>query len=309
MKIVRNCKKVNASAQLSFDGEWEDLTFDEQVAVMRDFVRDYDGTRVFEDFADQIGVDVFDVIDTFCDAEAHGDIVIPRRAQKDSEYANDDIYGSDMDERAEFRHTKTGKVYSLSQLKHLFKFKETRGYEGSFNDWLDEQVASNKLVQAAASVEGADLPGIGDYDPPEQDEPVDIEDVVDYINVQLDADIVTDNQGSWEYVDDSYPWACSDSGQDNWYSAESGLYLDDCIGVVEKVDDLMADMLPNEPGTYHVSGNVNLYYLTTGLSEYRDYYQDEDGNASYDSTLVTDNADVYYVEEHSTLDNFDCYLV
>lgn len=326
------------------------------------------------------------------------------------------VAASYVDERTEFRHTKTGKVYSLSQLKHLFKFKETRGYEGSFEDWLDEQVSSGKLVQASKStvkasnnyggaydlegegfftkddlvefddavieilqecypdtfqiddsyiedniiylsvqssegnwaegsvkvdmrkirkpsdilkysntmvgklreeldtvyvqsstaVEGTMLPGPGDYDPPEYDEPVELDEVIDYINVQLDADIVIDDDCSWEYVDDDYSWACPDEKTDDWYSDESGVYLDDCVGVVEKVDDLMADLLPNEPGTYHVSGNVNLYYSTIGLAEYRDYYPDEDGHLCYDSIPANDNADVYYVKQESTLDDFKC---
>lgn len=161
-------------------------------------------------------------------------------------------------------------------------------------------------VESATAVEGTILPGPGDYNLPEEDEPTELDEIVDYINVYLDDDIILDADGSWEYKDETYQWACPDNNTRSWHCFEySDVYLDDCSGVVEKVDDLIVDLLPDEPGTYHVSGNVNLYYSIIGIKEYRDYYRDEDG-VSYDSTIVTDDADVYYVKEKSTLEDFNC---
>ena len=97
MKVTRGSRKVSASSETDEISSWEDLDLYEQIAVMKKFVRNYTGTKVFEDFAYKIGVDVEDIIDTFCDAEAHGDIKIPWKKQKDSEYANDDIYGATHD--------------------------------------------------------------------------------------------------------------------------------------------------------------------------------------------------------------------
>ena len=74
---------------------WDDMSWPDQIKYMKNYVRKYKGTRVFEDFADHIGVDVMDIIDSFTDAESHGDIKIPRSKQKDSEFANDDIYCSE----------------------------------------------------------------------------------------------------------------------------------------------------------------------------------------------------------------------
>lgn len=327
------------------------------------------------------------------------------------------ITASYMDERTEFRHIKTGRVYSLSQLKHLFKFKEVKGYEGSFEDWLDEQVSSGKLVQAsksvvkasnnyggaydlegegfftkddlvefddavieilqecypdtfqiddnyiedniiylsvqssegnwaegsvkvdmrkirkpsdilkysntmvgklreeldsayvesATTVEGTMLPGPGDYDPPEYDEPVELDDTVDYIDVQLNADIVLDDEGSWDYLDKDFRWAYPMDNSNYWHSDESGVYLDDWSGVVDKVGDLMEQyLIDKEPGTYHVSGYASLCYATEGLAEYRDYYPGENGHVEYDSTLVPDSAHTYFVQEKSTLEDFQC---
>ena len=71
---------------------WFDLEFPDQVAAIEDFVNKYRGTKVFEDFAASVGVDVEDVIDLFADMESRGVIDIPREIQVNSEYANDDLY-------------------------------------------------------------------------------------------------------------------------------------------------------------------------------------------------------------------------
>lgn len=58
------------------------------------YIRNYKGTKIFEDFADYVNKPVEDIIDSFGDAESYGDIRIPERMQLDSEYRNDDIYSS-----------------------------------------------------------------------------------------------------------------------------------------------------------------------------------------------------------------------
>lgn len=77
---------------------WFYREFEDQVAVIQDFVKNYKGTKVFEDFADSIGVDVEDVIDLFADMESRGLVDIPREIQIDSDYANDELYDDDYDE-------------------------------------------------------------------------------------------------------------------------------------------------------------------------------------------------------------------
>lgn len=84
-------RKVNESSK-RFD--WDNLDVFEQTKIMKDFVRKYNGTKVFEDFADYIGVPVDDVIDLFTDAESRGFIQIPQEKQINSAYANTDVYES-----------------------------------------------------------------------------------------------------------------------------------------------------------------------------------------------------------------------
>ena len=74
--------------------DWYELDWDEQIQLMKKYVRQYKGSRIFEDFAEYVNIPVEDIIDSFSDAESHGDIRIPERMQLDSEYRNDDIYSS-----------------------------------------------------------------------------------------------------------------------------------------------------------------------------------------------------------------------
>lgn len=84
-------RRVNESSK-RFD--WDNLDVFEQTKIMKDFVRKYNGTKVFEDFADYIGVPVDDVIDLFTDAESRGFIQIPQEKQINSAYVSTDIYES-----------------------------------------------------------------------------------------------------------------------------------------------------------------------------------------------------------------------
>ena len=61
---------------------------------MKKYVRQYKGSRMFEDFAEYVNIPVEDIIDDFCDAEYREYIVIPESMQLDSEYRNDDIYST-----------------------------------------------------------------------------------------------------------------------------------------------------------------------------------------------------------------------
>ena len=74
--------------------DWYSMDWDDQVNTIKRFVKNYRGTKVFEDFADSVGVDVDDVIDMFSDLEAHGIIYIPQEIQIDDKYVNNDLYES-----------------------------------------------------------------------------------------------------------------------------------------------------------------------------------------------------------------------
>lgn len=72
--------------------DFKDMKLLDKCNRIKKFLATYSGTRVFEDFAKHIGEPVEDLIDLFCDLEAHGWITIPYEIQQDSDYANDDLY-------------------------------------------------------------------------------------------------------------------------------------------------------------------------------------------------------------------------
>lgn len=74
--------------------DWYSMEWDDQVKAIKRFVKNYRGSKVFEDFAASVGADVDDVIDAFADMESYGVIEIPKEIQIDDKYRNDDIYES-----------------------------------------------------------------------------------------------------------------------------------------------------------------------------------------------------------------------
>ena len=94
--VATNKGSANSSVDIKASSEiiWDDLDWNQQIQVMKRYIRNYKGARIFEDFADYINKPVEDIIDSFTDAESHEDIKIPERMQLDSEYRNDDIYSS-----------------------------------------------------------------------------------------------------------------------------------------------------------------------------------------------------------------------
>lgn len=94
--VATNKGSANSSVDIKSSSEiiWDDLDWNQQIQLMKKYVRQYKGSRIFEDFAEYIDEPVEDIIDAFSDAEYRGDIRIPERMQLDSEYRNDDIYSS-----------------------------------------------------------------------------------------------------------------------------------------------------------------------------------------------------------------------
>ena len=122
-------RRVNESSK-RFD--WDNLDIFEQTKIMKDFVRKYNGTKVFEDFADYIGVPVDDVIDLFTDAESRGFIQIPQEKQINSAYASTDIYESVRKKRSKSLKEANTDWYSMDwddQVNAIKRF--VKNYRGT----------------------------------------------------------------------------------------------------------------------------------------------------------------------------------
>lgn len=133
--VATNKGSANSSTNIKASSEiiWDDLDWNEQIQVMKRYIRNYKGTRIFEDFADYINKPVEDIIDSFTDAESHEDIKIPERMQLDSEYRNDDIYSSSSVGGAyyvEVNSTRRGTApyeKKFSDFNSAFSFAKKRG--------------------------------------------------------------------------------------------------------------------------------------------------------------------------------------
>lgn len=144
-------------------------------------------------------------------------------------------------------------------------------------------------------------------EPPEPKELEKVDASSEEIEISLDKVIITVNEdGSWEYDDESYPWAANpDNKHGDWYSEDYNVYLDDTTGVVEKFDEIAEPFIPGYAGRYQISCDATLIYNVSGVEVDRDYFQDEDGDILYnDEEVYTDDAEVEFDSRNSFISNF-----
>ena len=164
-------------------------------------------------------------------------------------------------------------------------------------------------VEPVASANDAGYSSFQDprLEPPEPKELEKIDDSTEEIEVSLDKVIITVNEdGSWDYEDESYPWAANpDSRNGDWYSEDYNIYLDDTTGVVEKFDEIAEPFIPGYAGRYQISCDATLIYNVSGVEVDRDYFRDEDGDIVYDGEEVyIDDAEVEFDSRNSFISNF-----
>ena len=161
-----------------------------------------------------------------------------------------------------------------------------------------EQYPDN--IESSESVEGDTFSQLEDayLSPPEYDDPIEHEDSQELIEVELDQVITVDVDGDYGWDDDTYVWASPDGSNEEWRS-EDGVYVDDKVGVVEHIDDLIIPNVPTRPGKYRVTGLAKLIYDVSGIQEYRTNYGPDD----YESDIDTDHAVVAFNFSQSTVEN------
>lgn len=169
------------------------------------------------------------------------------------------------------------------------------------------------------NVEGAvynrnDIPGYDKWKttPPEGKELFQEDTSEEYVETHLDAVILMDEDGSWTYEDETYPWARNDENKEgNWYANEhSNVRIADPIDVVEKVDELLVSLLPEDPGRYHIQGSVTLAFNLSGV-EYDETFHgwsEREGNI-VDRDYYTDDAEVEFNAEKSSIDYFQWKMI
>ena len=163
-----------------------------------------------------------------------------------------------------------------------------------YNSYGSDEIESSESIEADAfsSLEDAYL------SPSEYDDPIEHEDSEELIEVEINQIISVDVDGDYEWDDDTYVWASPDRSNEEWRS-EDGVYIDDKVGVVEHIDDLIIPNVPTRPGKYRVTGLAELIYDVSGIQEYRTNYGPDD----YESDLDTDHAAVSFNFSKSSVKN------
>lgn len=136
-------------------------------------------------------------------------------------------------------------------------------------------------------------------DPPEYDDP---EEVDEDVTVEFDMDRVridVDKSGSWEYMDDSFLDAVMTD--DTLYSEEYDVEVRDRNGLLEDLDDILKYDIPVEAGEYRISCHITLVYHITGIEKYDEYPDDNYGDSSEYST---ENAEVKFDFHDSYVEDF-----
>ena len=67
--------------------------------------------------------------------------------------------------------------------------------------------------------------------------------------------------------------------------------------MVQYTDELLATLLPDVPGIYHIAGDVDLTFIISGLVEFNNEYDDS-------TYIETDWADVEFDIGNSSISNF-----
>lgn len=134
-------------------------------------------------------------------------------------------------------------------------------------------------------------------DVPDVTEPEEASDSQFIIELDLDADITMQDDMSWTYADESYPWATNPERRSgDWYSDDPKEFVDTPEGIVEDTDILLQTVLPVTPGDYHISGQVTLVFDITGAQ----YTIGPDDEPEY----VDNSATIRFNVEESRIDNF-----
>lgn len=125
-------------------------------------------------------------------------------------------------------------------------------------------------VTASTSITGMEYPDLDpDYNPNARPDPYEhAEDDVFELGLLINTNITVTEDGFWEYEDES--WA-QPSGSDEWYDDNHNLYMTTKDDVIETVDNMINDYIPEEPGTYALEADIDLVYDITDL-----YYSSED---------------------------------
>lgn len=219
-----------------------------------------------------------------------------------SEYTGTDQYVS-YDSIANYVHDhysfeELGDKYScINSLLESFK-----GEDRIAKDIIEQFVGAHNGTDAVTSSNDIGYSSFQDprLQPPEYDDPEEVEDVTEYVETSWDGLIVTvDSEGFWEY--ENMDWAKSpDTKSGDWQSVDYPYTFRDPSDVVEDVDAIVEPFIPKASGVYKMSADFILEYNISNLYADYEYYSD----GSYDEDLYYDNMEVTFNQPNSEVKNF-----
>lgn len=132
---------------------------------------------------------------------------------------------------------------------------------------------------------------------PEEDNTEGIHDLEQEIEFTIDADIIVNDDGSYDYADSNFAANPSDRNG-TYYVDYDGLVdkvkLRDLDSVLEDLDELLIYLIPDVKGRHHITGEAHLVYDVEGLVE--DKVNEE---------VYPIDVEVTFEKDKSSVDNFE----
>lgn len=213
---------------------------------------------------------------------------------------------SDTEDEVIFMDGEAGEILAIAR-----NTQEVVNYVERINSSVGQRAAEydgSYSMNAACEPEGQEIEAAympePNLDPPEYDEPEQLEDESEQIEIPFDC-IIRLTEDGWDYEDETYEWAAGPDRNGSWYSEEHGVFLGDKGTMVECIDDMLMTRLPEGSGRFRISGTAILVFNVSGVDKYSDFEGlDEDGDPIFDETYDTEYADSRFDIQQSTIKDF-----
>ena len=187
--------------------------------------------------------------------------------------------------------------------------RKTADYLEEIQEVFPDATRKGKLIIAhnSGSVNSSTVAGAESTR--EYDEPVELEDSEEIIEVDIDVDIYVEDDGEILYENEEkrsdYNWASSDLRGGSWSMNDyPSIVIRNPDDVADDIMDIIYPNIPTRPGRYHISGTAELYYDISGLLTYGDPF-----GIMHDEDIISDNLEVNFNYGKSYIDNLEIKIV
>lgn len=126
------------------------------------------------------------------------------------------------------------------------------------------------------------------------------------LEVFVNTTITVDEDGSWQFDDKKDTWAESETSDKNWYASYYyGILLAYPYQIRDYAMDMLEPIVTTDPGKYRIKCILTLSFEITEVYEKLDYSSSDEGDGPHEE-IYTDDAQVEFVRQHSSVDQFEC---